>query len=149
MNITYIYTSISYCCTSIWHRLSRGTVNMQSKWLFRWKIRAIAFYLERFGFKSLIRSQVKISLVLLSFLRFVHITQPLLNQALPDKMLKKSLQRMRILPIRNSGVLSCIWRKNGMWKGRNKNEKNSKFSVFVVGFLCNIRSQFLSVILTS
>lgn len=84
MNITYIYTPILCCSTSIWHLPSRGTVYMQTKWLFRWKISAIAFYLGRLGFKPLIRSQVKISLVLLSYLTFVHFTQLLPIQAVPD-----------------------------------------------------------------
>lgn len=152
MNITYIYTPISCCSTSIWHCLSRGMVYMQSKWLFRWKIRAIAFFLRRLGFKPLIRSQVKISLVLSSFLTFVHLTQLLLIQALSDVTTSPcskggcpELQRRRIPSVRNSDVLAWIWRKKGNVKGEKKKVgKNSKFSLF----FGNIKCQFLSIIPT-
>lgn len=155
MNITYIYTPISCCSTSIWHHLSRGTVYMQSKWLFRWKIMAIAFYLGRLGFKPLIRSQVKISLVLSSFLTFLHLTQLLLIQDLSDMTSSPcskggcpGLRRRRIPSARDSGVLDVnMEEKRECERGEEKTGKNSKFSLFFsIFFLLPQCSQFLSII---
>lgn len=152
MNITYIYTPISCCSTSIWHHLSRGTVYMPSKWHFRWKIRAIAFYLRRLGFKALIRSQVNISLVLSSFLTFVYLTQPLLVQALSD--LTRShcskggfpgLQRRRVPSVRDSGVLTWIWRKKGNVKEEKKKQGRTQSSHW---FLAILKVRVFSVIPT-
>lgn len=153
MNITYIYTPISCCSTSIWHHLSRGTVYMQSKWLFRWKIMAIAFYLGRLGFKSLIRSQVKISLVLSSFLTFVHLTQLLLIQDLSDMTSSPcskggcpGLRRRRIPSARDSGVLDVNMEKKRNVKGEKKKlgrtQSSHCFSAFSF-YYPNVASFFL------
>lgn len=133
MNIIYIYTPILSCSTSIWHLSSRGTVYMQSKWLFRWKISAIAFYLRRLEFKPLIRSQVKISLVLLSYLAFVHFTQLFLIQV-PFNVTRSPcsegdprLQRRRILSFMDSCVFTLILRKKNTKGRKKKRRKNSRF----------------------
>lgn len=105
---------------------------MQSKWLFRWKIRATAFYLGRLGFKPLFRSQVKISLVLLSFLTFVFLTQLLLIGA-PSGVTGSPgskagcpwLQRKRILSV----MCVDMEEKRESERGGEKRGKNSEFSL--------------------
>lgn len=154
MNITYIYTPILCCSTSIWHLPSRGTVYMQTKWLFRWKISAIAFYLGRLGFKPLIRSQVKISLVLLSYLTFVRFTQLLLIQAVPGVTSSpcskggEGLQRRRILSVSDSGAFTGAWRKKNA-KGKKKKQGRTQGSHWVL-FVCllfvfSIKNHFHSI----
>lgn len=149
MNIIYIYTHILSCSTSIWHLSSRGTIYMQSKWLFRWKISAIAFYLRRLGFKPLIRSQVKISLVLLSYLAFVHFTQFLLIQVpfdvtrSPCSEGDPRLQRRRILSFRDSCIHINFEEKECKRKVK-KREREKRTQGSSIVFYFSIKSHFLS-----
>lgn len=104
---------------------------MQSKWLFRWKIRATAFYLRRLGFKPLFRSQVKISLVLLSFLTFVLLTQ-LLSFRHHWVWLAVLEPRQAAHGYKGRGCsLWCMltWKKKETWKGRRVRRRNSEFSL--------------------
>lgn len=114
---------------------------MQSKWFFRWKIRATALYLRRLGFKPLFRSQVKISLVLLSFLTFVLLTEVLFIQA-PSGVTGSPgskagcpwLQRKRILSV----MCLDMGEKREPERGGEKRGKNSKFSL-VLAISSNIQ----------